>query len=563
MLMPLLLLTACRGDAPLTPLGGDGQSESPNVPSQVLVTVPTASPSATIVTGDSLRIPLNSRLSRARTVYWSSSNAAVASVTAQGLVVGRTTGTATISATWGSSSQSTVVRVTAGPAVVVLTPASFVLPIDSTRRVSVAVVAATGETLSGRTVAFTASNPTIATVSSTGLVTAKAAGVATIVVTSGTSQAAAVVSVPAPPAPPAPPATLTVIHVTPKTATVAAGGSVQLAVSALWSDGTTTVPTLTWSATAGTVSGAGLYAAPSVAGVYQVIVAPAASALRDTAVVTVTSVVTPPAPSRLVNECLTANAAWIFCDDFDQNRLTRYFEVDNAGGRFARVDGVGNDGSFGMRGQFLAGSTSAGSLKLAFGRTPSSYFRPADAGTATYRDVYWRVYVRNQAGWQGGGGDKLSRATVFANSAWAQAMIGHVWSGSAGSAANEFLVLDPASGTDVNGTLITTGYNDFTNLRWLGATTGTTPLFRGAALGPWHCVEAHVKLNDAGQTNGLFELWVDDALNARKSALNWVGSFGAYGINAVFLENFWNAGSPVAQDRFFDNFIVSTQRIGC
>jgi hypothetical protein len=31
----------------------------------------------------------------------------------------------------------------------------------------------------------------------------------------------------------------------------------------------------------------------------------------------------------------------------------------------------------------------------------------------------------------------------------------------------------------------------------------------------------------------------------------------------VFVENFWNAGSPVAQDRYIDNFVVSTQSIGC
>ena len=115
----------------------------------------------------------------------------------------------------------------------------------------------------------------------------------------------------------------------------------------------------------------------------------------------------------------------------------------------------------------------------------------------------------------------------------------------------------------MNGTLITTTYNDFAKLRWLGATSGTTPLYRGAALGQWHCVEAHVQLNDAGQSNGIFEFWVDDVLNARKSTLNWVGSYNAYGINAVMLENYWNSGSPVVQDRFFDNFIVSTQRIGC
>src|SRR5690606_34738800 len=135
----------------------------------------------------------------------------------------------------------------------------------------------------------------------------------------------------------------------------------------------------------------------------------------------------------------------------------------------------------------------------------------------------------------------------------------HVWSGGSGS---NYLVTDPASGTDTQGNLITSQYND-PNLRWLGARTGTTPLFSSAQVGQWKCVEARMRLNDAGQSNGILELWVDGNLDARTTNLNWVGSYSAYGINALFLENFWNAGSPKEQSRYFDNLVVSTQRIGC
>ena len=53
-----------------------------------------------------------------------------------------------------------------------------------------------------------------------------------------------------------------------------------------------------------------------------------------------------------------------------------------------------------MRARWAAGQSMAGALHLAFGRTPSSYFRPVDAGTTNYRDIYWRLYVRTQSGWQ-------------------------------------------------------------------------------------------------------------------------------------------------------------------
>ena len=269
-------------------------------------------------------------------------------------------------------------------------------------------------------------------------------------------------------------------------------------------------------------------------------------------------------PDRLADgaaECASPKPAWLWCDDFEADRRTRYFEVDDAQGAFTRVAGVGVAGSSGMRGRFTPGIPGAGSLKVAFGKTPGPRFRPVDGGTAQYREIYWRLYVRNDSGWTGGGADKLSRATSLVSAGWAQSMVAHVWSGSGAHSA--VLVADPASGTDAGGTLRTTRYNDLANFRWLGAVRGTTPIFAAPALGAWHCVEAHVTLNAAGQSDGLFELWVDGRLEARKTALNWVGTYSQYGINAVFFENYWNDGSPVAQSRYFDDIVVSTERIGC
>ncbi|MHB1169047.1 MAG: Ig-like domain-containing protein [Longimicrobiales bacterium] len=263
---------------------------------------------------------------------------------------------------------------------------------------------------------------------------------------------------------------------------------------------------------------------------------------------------------QLVGECSNAPDAWIWCDDFEQHRLDSYFEYDDADGSFEYADGVGVSGSPGMRVRFSAGQVDAGSLKLAFGRTPSSYFDPVDAGVTNHRDLFWRMYVRNAPGWTGGGGEKLSRATSFAGANWQQAMIAHVWSG--GSNDNH-LVIDPASGTDAAGNLRTTSYNDFGNLRWLGARMGQTPVFDGSHVGSWYCIEAHVRLNDAGQSNGVFEYWIDGDLEARTTDLNWVGAYDEYGVNAVFIENHWNDGAPRAQERYIDNFVVSTARIGC
>lgn len=263
------------------------------------------------------------------------------------------------------------------------------------------------------------------------------------------------------------------------------------------------------------------------------------------------------------SECDSPASAWIWCDDFERDRLSSYFEYDGAGGAFARTTSVGVGGSSGMRARWAKGQVSVGSLKLAFGRTPQATFRPVDSGSQNYREIYWRVYVRNAPNWIGGGGYKLSRSTIFSSStSWAQAMIAHVWSG-ASSSNWDYLVQDPVRGTDLSGNVVTTKYNDFANMTWLGARRGATPLFNSANVGEWHCVEARVRLNDANSSNGVFEVWVNGQLDSRRTDLNWVADYSAYGINAVFLENYWNTGSPQAQERYLDNFVVSTQRIGC
>ena len=353
--------------------------------------------------------------------------------------------------------------------------------------------------------------------------------------------------------------TLSTLTMTPESVAVNVGSSLQFNITGTWSDGSTTIPPVTYSATGGTVAQSGIFSAGTVPGEFIVLVEHVPSGKRDTSKVAVQV----PA-GTLANECASPRTGWIWCDDFDSNRLASYFEVDSADGSFTRTNGVGNNGSYGMRARWSIGQVSAGALHLALGLTPQPYIRSADAGGARHRDLYWRIYLRNQAGWVGGGGDKLSRAFVFASPAsFAQAMIAHVWSGDDDSNYENVLALDPARGTDANGILRTTGYNDFANLSFLGIANGTVNLFAPSNVGIWHCIEARARLNDAGMNNGVTELWIDGVMDASRSGLNFLGSFDTYGLNAIYLENYWNAGSPAAQERYFDNFVVSTSRIGC
>jgi|GEM_PF-944528 len=265
-----------------------------------------------------------------------------------------------------------------------------------------------------------------------------------------------------------------------------------------------------------------------------------------------------PAP---VNECANPDPAWIFCDDFEQDRSAQYFEgktfVSNN-----RTAGEGWNGSTAVKGEFKQGVAGAGGMKVAFGKTESSYEAPVSHDGENIREIYYRMYLKHDANWIGGGGYKLSRATSLVEG-WAQPFIGHLWSGN-GTANDEdknYLLLDPASGTDEAGNLVSTEYNDFDNLRWLGYKRGLTPIFSPDYVGKWYSIEVHIKLNDAGQSNGVFEYWINNTLQASSTNLNWLGNYDAYGINTVLFENFWNDGAPQDQNRYFDNIVISTEKI--
>jgi len=485
--------------------------------------------------------------STSASVSWSTSGGSIASNGSYTADTGSGDFMVTAMSTQSGVSGSSRVRVRKVKTVTVSPPTATVA-LGQTVQLTATLRDASGNVLTGRTVTWSSSNLAVATVSASGLVTAGAvASQATITATSEGQSGTATVTVVSN----APVASVTV---TPATASVAVGQTVRLTATLRDANGNVlSGRTVLWTsdnAVVATVDGTGLVSGVSAG---PAVITATSEGKSGSASVTVT------APSG-APECATPQPGWIWCDDFEQNRLSQYFEYDSAGGSFVRVTGVGVGGSYGMRVRFALGQVEAGSLHLAMGKVPDPYFRTVDAGTALYRDVYWRMYVRTQPGWVGGSGYKLSRAISFATSTWAEAMMAHLWGD---PPATGELLMDPASGTDAAGNLKTTKYNDFANFRWLGALSGVTPLFDASHVGQWYCVEAHAQLNDAGSSNGVFEFWINGNLDARETGLNWVGSYSAYAINALFFENYWNTGSPAAQERYFDNIVISTQRIGC
>lgn len=266
--------------------------------------------------------------------------------------------------------------------------------------------------------------------------------------------------------------------------------------------------------------------------------------------------------------CKTAPATTVFCDDFEngESLADRYFGYDDDNGEFIRVDNIGRDGSAGMQIKWQKGEVEAGVLQKSIGRSPDPNMIKTDFRERDFNEIYWRIDIKLEKGWEGGGGDKLSRATTIATKNWQQGMIAHIWSGGK-TPDDDYLIMDPASGISEEGKLVSTKYNDFEKLRWLGSKKGNYPLFNKKNIGKWNCIVAHVKLNTPGKSDGIFEFWINDILQASRYDLNWHADWNtsseSYMINAIFFENYWNKGAPKDQVRYFDNILITTTPIQC
>jgi uncharacterized protein YjdB len=114
-------------------------------------------------------------------VEWKSSSAGVATVDSDGLVHGVGAGTATVTATSGGVSDKATVTVVPVPAnAVVVSPGEATLFVGETVTLKATVTDANGDPLSGRPISWSSSATSVATVSTSGVVSAKAPGTATI-----------------------------------------------------------------------------------------------------------------------------------------------------------------------------------------------------------------------------------------------------------------------------------------------------------------------------------------------------------------------------------------------
>jgi uncharacterized protein YjdB len=118
-----------------------------------------------------------------RRFVYESKQPTIASVSEAGLITGLANGTAQIDVTAEGKLATFSISVILPVANVVLVPGQFDIEVNRTQALTVTITSSGGQTISGRAVSFTTSDPSIATVNGTGVVSAIAVGTATITAT--------------------------------------------------------------------------------------------------------------------------------------------------------------------------------------------------------------------------------------------------------------------------------------------------------------------------------------------------------------------------------------------
>ena len=325
---------------------GDGATEPPAPPPDPpRPTTITVTPSTAELTalGETVQLRAevrdqNGQVMTGATITWASSSAAVATVSAAGLVTAAGNGTATITATAGGASGTATVTVTQTVSAVAIAPAADTLVAGDTLKLAAEATDANGHTVAGAEFAWASGDTTVAVVDATGLVMGVGAGEVEITATTGGvgGGAALVVVAPAP----------TTVAITPDTVALAAlEDTVRLAAEVrdqlgrvlerepvAWASGDTLVATID---STGLVTAAGIGTATITA---------RAGEATGSALVTVMQsagsvVVSPPAETVALGDTLR-----LVAEAFDDNGHQvegAQFDWSSSDVSVARVDGSG------------------------------------------------------------------------------------------------------------------------------------------------------------------------------------------------------------------------------
>ena len=264
-------------------------------------------------------------------------------------------------------------------------------------------------------------------------------------------------------------------------------------------------------------------------------------------------------------------AVVIWQDTFETDTTTEYYERNApAGGSFGRSTDDSYLGSYAIKSLAVSGNGSNSNWWVGFGGLPPNVSWPAFAqpsgvdSSSRFTDVTLSVRYWTGSPWAGYTGTghegdlKMLRISVFGDSTGSQAAVLHVWGDNTG----EKLFVDAVRGTDGGTGLATSGWNDTGNFTWFSTGTSTSAVNDPANSGTMYLIQVRMKLNTAGNSDGLWELWVNGTKEVEDTGLNWVDSYTSYGINTVHLERYWNSGAPGNDVSYFDQLVITDNSTG-
>ncbi|HEX9108285.1 MAG TPA: Ig-like domain-containing protein [Longimicrobiales bacterium] len=490
-------------------------------------------------------------------VSWASSAPGVATVSSTGLVSAVATGSSTVSATVSGVTALVSVTVTSSTvASVSVSPASATLAVAGTQQLVATARDAAGNVVTGNTVAWSSGAPSVATVSSSGLVSAVAAGSASISATIAGKSASAALSVTAPTSGGGT-GTVTSVSISPSGIGIAVGASQQLFTTAKDSAGNVvTGNTATWSTDApgvATVSATG-----DVTGV-----------AAGSAVVTVTIAGVSASAGVSVGSSGGSSGgpapALIFSDDFENG----FAALQNGAGWLAiNYPAVSLSTDVAHSGTYSA--------KFVFPGKPDCYDATAEQRFTLGRkmqEVWLEWYIYYPAGGEGGSAPYYHR--------WEYP----VCTGSAQVDNNKFVALwggtyqkEPTlmiqtwtttlamsvkpsapgdsriqtSATTAGGGGAAPGYANYMNF------------VSGAAdRGRWIQIRLHARVADFGVNDGVVELWKDGVKILSNTTLPWYDSTNtANYLAAGYLLGWSDSGFTQTTNIYIDDFKIIGQNPG-
>ncbi len=223
---------------------------------------------------------------------------------------------------------------------------------------------------------------------------------------------------------------------------------------------------------------------------------------------------------------------WLWCDDFESADTTlssRYQDVSTNG--FSVVNHDAFDGSRCLQQHYTQGQVDAGWI-----------IRVSDSFPG---HLFMRWYHKFEAGFQGYP-PKMARVRHRDRTTWTSTYGVHCWLETDGILALD--VAAPNSSQD-------------NSSGWLSIARSNFSFAASGNIGRWTCFEMEVQLNTPGQSDGLYRLWADDTLLAERTSVDLRGNTSEK-INEAMRDCYWNGGSPKAQNRYYDNFVISTKKIG-